>query len=286
MGGIHVDAHMRTSDPRIWAVGDAVEVPHVPGGYPTLVLLAGPANRQGRVAADNIFGRERAFRGVQGTGVVGAFELQIAGTGCNEKRLRRAGVSDYEAVYVHADHHVGYYPGAQPMHVKLLFRRSDGRVLGAQIVGRQEVPRRIDVIAMAIQMEATVYDLAEAELCYSPQYGAPKDPVNLAGMVAANLLQGDCAQAPWSEIEKTDALLLDVRTPKEYLGRRVDGAPNIPLDELRQRLDELPTDREIWAYCSMGKRAYFAVRALEQSGRRAKNLPGGLTTFAALCSAD
>ncbi len=189
-GGIAVDAEMRTDDPHIWAVGDAIEVTDVLTGQEVIVPLAGPANRQGRVAAESICGRARAFRGVQATAVVGVFGLTVATTGASEKGLRRAGVTDVEKVYLHPGHHAGYYPGATPIHLKLLFAPSDGRVLGAQAIGLEGVDKRIDVIAMAIQMGATVRDLAEAELCYAPQFGGAKDPVNLAGMVAVNHLDG------------------------------------------------------------------------------------------------
>jgi NADPH-dependent 2,4-dienoyl-CoA reductase/sulfur reductase-like enzyme len=184
---------MRTSDPRIWAVGDAVEVRNRVTGQWELIPLAGPANRQGRVAADTICGRDAHFDGVQGTAVCGFFDLTVALTGATEKSLRRAGLDDFESIYLHPGNHVGYYPGAQAIHLKLLFRKSDGLVLGAQAVGEEGVARRIDVIATAIQMKATVYDLEEAELCYAPQYGAAKDPVNMAGMIAANVVGGRCA---------------------------------------------------------------------------------------------
>src|SRR5574340_311571 len=182
LGGVRVDQEMRTSDAAIWAVGDMVEVKDVVTGAWALVPLAGPANRQGRIAAEAIAGRHRAFRGVQGTAVCGVFGLTVAMTGATEKSLRRAGITDYERVYLHPAHHVGYYPGARPIALKLLFAKADGRVLGAQAIGEAGVDKRIDVIAMAIQQRATVFDLEEAELSYAPQFGAAKDPVNLAGM--------------------------------------------------------------------------------------------------------
>ena len=194
-GGIRVDSQMRTSDPHIWAVGDAVEAMNSVTGQWELVPLAGPANRQGRVAADAICGRDVHFRGAQGTAVCGFFGLTVALTGATEKALRRSGMEDFQSVYLHAANHVGYYPGAQAIHLKLLFRKSDGLVLGAQAAGENGVERRIDVIAQAIQMKATVFDLEEAELCYAPQYGGAKDSVNFAGMAAARAARR-CAACP------------------------------------------------------------------------------------------
>ncbi len=280
-GGIRVDDSMRTGDPRIWAVGDAVEVRNSITGEWDLVPLAGPANRHGRIAADAICGRASRFRGIQGTAVCGFFGLTAALTGATEKSLRRAGIGDYEAVYLHPGHHAGYYPGARPIHLKLVFRRSDGLILGAQAVGEEGVERRIDVIAMAIQKGATVFDLEEAELCYAPQYGSAKDPVNLAGMLAANAVRGDVALAPWSGLTETAAFVLDVRDPGEVAGNSIDGAVNIPLDQLRDRLAELPRDREIWVACRTGHRSYYACRLLSQNGFRVRNLPGGHESYKA-----
>lgn len=278
LGGIRVDEAMRTSDPHIWAVGDAVEVRDVVTGEWCLAPLAGPANRQGRIAAESICGRPSKFRGVQGTVICGCLGLTAAMTGASEKRLRAAGIADFQAVYLHPGSHAGYYPGARPIHMKLLFSARDGRVLGAQAVGYEGVDKRIDVVAMAIQMRATVADLAEAELCYAPQFGAAKDPVNLAGMIASNVLAGDLPLADWREVERTDALLLDVREPLEFARDHLDGAVNIPLSQLRERYLELPRDREIWVHCAIGQRSYYALRFLAQKGFRVRNLPGGLVT--------
>jgi rhodanese-related sulfurtransferase len=230
------------------------------------------------VAADAICGRSVRFRGVQATAVCGVFGLTVAMTGGNEKTLRRVGMN-YERVYLHPGHHVGYYPGAKPIAMKLLFSPEDGRVLGAQALGEEGVEKRIDVIATAIQNRATVYDLEEAELCYAPQFGAAKDPVNVAGMIAANVLRGDAPLARWEDVPAGAALLLDVREPGEFAAGHVEGAVNIPLPELRRRLGELPRDRELWLYCGVGQRSYYAVRILRQHGFSARNLPGGFKTY-------
>jgi NADPH-dependent 2,4-dienoyl-CoA reductase/sulfur reductase-like enzyme/rhodanese-related sulfurtransferase len=278
-GGIRVDENMRTSDPHIWAVGDAVETRDFITSEWCLVPLAGPANRQGRIAADSICGHESVFRGVQATGIIGVFGLTAAFTGASEKALQRAGITEYEKVYLHPGHHAGYYPGARPIHLKLLFSPDDGRILGAQAVGEEGVARRIDVIASLIQMYGTVFDLEETELCYAPQFGAAKDPVNMAGMIASNFLREDMPLAHWEDLPETHALVLDVREPWEYAAGHVPGALNIPLPQLRARLDELPLDREIWVCCRMGQRSYYAVRILLQRGFSAKNLPGGFVTY-------
>jgi len=281
-GGILVDDTMRTADRHIWAVGDVIEVRDVLTGQELIVPLAGPANRQGRIAAEAIAGRPRLFRGVQATAVVGVFGLTVASTGASEKGLRRSGVTNFQKVYLHPGHHAGYYPGARPIHLKLLFAVPDGRVLGAQAVGLEGVEKRIDVIATTIQKGGTVYDLAETELCYAPQFGGAKDPVNLAGMVAVNYLDGDMPLAAWDRLGEDGELVVDVREPDEHAAGHVPGAINLPLSQLRQRFAELPRDRPIALCCGVGQRAYYATRFLLQHGYRAANLSGGYTTYKAL----
>ncbi|MDD5082423.1 MAG: FAD-dependent oxidoreductase, partial [Dehalococcoidales bacterium] len=279
-GGIRVNDRMKTSDDHIWAVGDAVEVRDFISGEWTVLALAGPANRQGRIAAGTILGRDFTFRGVQATSICGVFGMAIASTGLTENtliRLNKAGRNiAYEKVYLYPGHHASYYPGAGQIAMKIIFSTRDGKVLGAQAVGREGVDKRIDVISTAIQNEATVYDLEEAELCYAPQYGAAKDPINVAGMIAANALRGDGPLVHWEDIKNTNAFILDVRNPSEYVSGHVDRALNIPLNELRSRMHELPPEREIWTYCSVGQRSYYAVRALRLNQFNARNLSGGI----------
>jgi NADPH-dependent 2,4-dienoyl-CoA reductase/sulfur reductase-like enzyme/rhodanese-related sulfurtransferase len=273
-GGIRVDEQMRTSNPDIFAVGDAVEVrDHVTGAW-SLVALAGPANRQGRIAADVIAGRNARFRGTQGTSIIGLFGAAAAWVGASEKTLKRSGDSDYEKVYLYPNSHAGYYPGARPIAMKVLFRKSDGRLLGAQAVGEDGVDKRISVLAMALQMGSTIYDLEEAELCYAPQFGSAKDPVNYAGMMAADVLRGDMPVQHWDVAG--NGLLLDVREPMELAVENVPGAVNIPFPQLRARLGELPRDQEISVICRSGQRAYYATRILLQNGFNARVLSGGM----------
>lgn len=276
-GGIRVDEHMRTSDPHIYAVGDAVEVTDILTGQPMLLALAGPANRQGRIAADVICGRDSRFRGVQGTSICGVFEFAIASTGLSEKALQRHGSIPYEKVYLHPKHHVGYYPDAQTLHLKLLFEKPTGRILGMQAVGRVDVARKVDVVSALIQKGGTVYDLEEAELCYAPQFGAAKDALNYAGFIAANHLRGDLPLSQWDQLP-ADAFLLDVRDADEFAEGHPPGAVNIPLPELRQRLGELPAATPLHVYCGVGQRAYYAVRLLLQRGYEARDISGGWTT--------
>lgn len=281
-GGIRVNEYLQTNDPDIYAVGDAIEVKDVISGDPTQVPLAGPANRQGRIATDNAFGRAVRYRGTQGTAIVGVFGKTAAMTGASEKALRRSN-RPFRKVYVHPVHHAGYYPGAEAMSLKLVFDPETGRVLGAQGAGGAGVDKRIDVLAVAIQAGMTVYDLEEMELAYAPQYGSAKDPINMAGFVAGGLLRGDHPQIDVETVLSAPAgekpFLLDVRTPKEYAAGHIPEAVNIPVDDLRSRLDELPRDRKIAAYCQVGQRGYLATRILLQAGFSAVNVGGGYTTY-------
>ena len=288
-GGIQVDEKMQTSDKNIWAVGDAVEIKNFLTARPNVVPLAGPANRQGRIAADAIMGLDRhthVFRGTQATAVCGVLGLTIASTGLTEKILKDPSLKGpdftYEKIYLHPNQHAGYYPDAKTITLKLIFSKKDGKILGAQAVGLAGVAKRIDVISMAIQKNATVFDLEEAELCYAPQYGSAKDPVNLAGMIAANVLRGHVSVGHWENLPAADPMILDVRDADEFEKQRLRGAVNIPLNDLRSRVSELPVDREIWTYCKVGQRSYYGSRILAQSGLKVKNISGGILMHGAV----
>jgi NADPH-dependent 2,4-dienoyl-CoA reductase/sulfur reductase-like enzyme/rhodanese-related sulfurtransferase len=273
-GGFRVDDQMRTSNPDIFAVGDAVEVKDFITGQYTLIPLAGPANRQGRIVADVLCGRNSRYRGTQGTSICKIFDGTIAQTGVSEKILKNLGDTDYEKVYTYPNSHAGYYPGAKLLVLKTLFRKSDGKLLGAQVLGEEGVPKRIDSFAMAIQMGGTIYDLEESELCYAPSYSSAKDPVNFAGMVAADVLRDDMPIVHWDAVES--GFLLDVRNPQELEVETVPGTLNIPLPQLRSRLSELPRGKEIFVICRSAQRAYLATRILLQNGFKAKNISGGM----------
>ena len=277
-GGIRVDEQMRTSEPDIFAVGDAVEVKDFVTGDWSLIALAGPANRQGRIAADVIAGRDARYRGTQGTSVIGLFGAAAAWVGASRKTLERRGDTDFEEIDLFPNSHAGYYPGAKPIAMKVLFRKSNGRLLGAQAVGFDGVDKRISVLAAYLQMGATVHDLAQAELCYAPQFGSAKDPVNFAGMMAGDVLHGDMPLSHWPSA--STGFVLDVRQPPELAVEAVAGAVNIPLPELRQRLGELPRDREIHVVCRSGQRAYYATRILLQNGFKARTVSGGMLSLA------
>jgi NADPH-dependent 2,4-dienoyl-CoA reductase/sulfur reductase-like enzyme/rhodanese-related sulfurtransferase len=281
LGGIRVNEHLQTNDPNIWAVGDAIEVCDRVTGAWSLVPLAGPANRQGRIAAENMFGRASRYLGTWGTAILRLFNLSAGCTGATEKTLRKASIQ-FQALHLHPDSHAGYYPGSERIAMKILFAPDTGKLLGAQAVGRDGVDKRIDVLATALQAGMTMSDLAELELAYAPPFGSAKDPVNLAGMAAQNVLAGDVELAQWTEVATLDpqrSVLLDVRRPDEYARGHIPGSLHIPLDELRRRLDELPRDRELVIHCLSGQRSYFACRILAQQGFRVRNLTGSYRTW-------
>lgn len=282
-GGIRVSEHLQTSDPNIWAVGDAIEVRDANIGGWSLVALAGPANRQGRIAAENIFGRSSKYHGTWGTAVLRLFGLTAGCTGVNEKTLLAAGLP-YQALHLHPGSHAGYYPGAEPIAIKILFAPDTGKLLGAQAVGGDGVDKRIDVFATALKAGMTVHDLAELELAYAPPFGSAKDPVNLAGMAAQGVLNGDVSLTQWHEVAALDpaeTLLLDVRHNDERAKGFIPGSIHIPLDALRGRHSELPRDRRIVVYCQSGQRSYFACRLLAQNGFEVSNLTGAWRTWSA-----
>ena len=276
-GGVVVNEQMLSSDPNIYAVGDLVQTIDAISHKPTQIPLAGPANRQGRIAADCIAGKTASYRGTQGTAVVGLFNQVAAATGASEKALRAQNVP-FAKVYVHPNQRAGYYPGAKSLTLKLLFQPSDGKILGAQAVGQDGVDKRIDAIAVAIQGGLTVYDLEEMELCYAPPFGSAKDPVNMAGFVAANMLRGDHPQVSVEDL-RPEMNLIDVRTHSEFAAGHIPGAQHIPLDNLRERLDEVSSDKEAIVYCQVGLRGYLATRILLQKGFKVRNLSGGYKTF-------
>jgi NADPH-dependent 2,4-dienoyl-CoA reductase/sulfur reductase-like enzyme/rhodanese-related sulfurtransferase len=282
-GGIKVDPHMRTSDPHIFAAGDAVEVAHTVMPEAWLIPLAGPANRQGRVAAENLCGRSTTYASTQGTSIVKAFDMAAGGTGATEKGLLRA-KKPYGKAYIHPSAHAGYYPAAKTLSIKVLFDPEDGRLLGAQVAGFDGVDKRIDVFALAIRAGLTVFDLEYQELAYAPPFGSAKDPVNMAGFVASNILCGD-AKVWYAEEypgKTAGALIIDVREREEFETGHIPDAIHIPLGELRRRIGELPADRPLRLYCQVGFRSYLAYRLLIQRGfADVSSLSGGLTTFAA-----
>lgn len=278
-GSIKVDATMRTSDPDIYAVGDAVEVTNVVTGSPALIALAGPANKQGRIAADNICGRESEFGGSQGSSVLKLFELDAASTGLTLTAARGAEI-DAEAVILSPANHATYYPDAETMTLKVVFERGTGRILGGQAVGRGGVDKRIDVLAVAIRARMTAADLTELDLAYAPPYSSAKDPVNMAGFMIENILDGLVDQVTWDEAlelvtEDGDAILLDTRTAGERSRGGIEGALHIPVDELREHLQELPRDKRLLVFCASGLRSYVACRILSQHGFACANVSGG-----------
>jgi NADPH-dependent 2,4-dienoyl-CoA reductase/sulfur reductase-like enzyme/rhodanese-related sulfurtransferase len=284
-GGIQVDEYMRTSDPFIYAVGDAVQVKHFVTGQAVLIPLAGPASRQGRLVADNIAASPVKYKGVQGTAIAKIMDLTVAVTGVNEKILRRAGI-EHLACYTHPDDHAAYYPGSRQMSIKLLFSPGEGKILGAQVVGYQGVDKCIDVLATALRAKMNVFDLQELELAYAPPFSSAKSPVNMLGYVASNILRKEVEAVRWKQVEQLlagSAVLVDVRADKELAkSGAVAGALHIPLDELRDRLAEIPEDREVLAYCQAGQRSYVANRILRQKGYKVKNISGGYRSYEAL----
>ena len=287
-GSIVVNERMETSQPDIYAVGDAVEVRHFVTGKPALIALAGPANKQGRIAADNICGGNSVFRGSQGSSVLKLFDMTIAATGINEKQAKDAGIA-YEKTVTFSASHATYYPGSTDMTIKVLYEKDCGRVLGAQIVGFEGVDKRIDVLATAIRAGMTGGDLAELDLAYAPPYSSAKDPVNMAGFVWENIHRGLVRQFHWDQVAALprdgSVTLLDTRTEKEYAGGHIPGAINIPLDSLRERLGELDRAKPVYVNCYSGLRSYLACRILSGNGFACYNLSGGYR-FYALNSAD
>ncbi|MBK8793816.1 MAG: FAD-dependent oxidoreductase [Holophaga sp.] len=280
-GGILVDDQMRTSDPAIFAVGDAVETKDFVSGDPVLIPLAGPANRQGRIAAEVILGRNSSYKATQGTSICKVFDLSFAMTGLSEVMLSRKAIP-YRRIYVHPADHATYYPGAHPITLKLLFDPKNGRILGAQAVGVAGVDKRIDVIAVALRAGLTVHDLEDLELCYAPPFGSAKDAVNMAGFVASNVIRGDTELWEPEELATLgeNQLLLDVRTFQENGHGSIPGAICTPVDELRDRLEDLPREKELLVFCQVGLRGYIAGRLLSQHGFRVRNLSGGYRRYA------
>ncbi|EKL18685.1 FAD-dependent oxidoreductase [Vibrio cholerae] len=281
LGGIWVNEQMQTSDPAIYAVGDAVEEKDFVTGKQTLVPLAGPANRQGRMAADNMLGRNESYQGTQGTAICKIFDLAVASTGKNEKQLKREGIA-YEKVYVHTASHASYYPGAEVVSFKMLFDPQTGKIFGAQAVGKDGIDKRIDVMAVAQRAGMTVEQLQHLELTYAPPFGSAKDVINQAAFVATNLIKGDAKAIHFDEIDNLtdEQVLLDVRNPMELQNMGyLPGAINIPVDQLRQHMNELPKDKEIVIYCQVGLRGNVAYRQLVNNGFKARNLIGGYRTY-------
>jgi peroxiredoxin family protein/rhodanese-related sulfurtransferase/TusA-related sulfurtransferase len=276
---------MLTSDPHIYALGDAAAVAHIISGKEVNLPLAGPASKQARIVADHICGRDVAFAGVQGTSIVKVFDLTVASTGLNTDQLKELGLP-FQNALIHASNHAGYYPEASPLAIKLLFS-PEGKIYGAQIVGLEGVDKRIDVIATAIRGGMSVYDLEKLELAYAPPYGSSRDPINIVGFLAGNILRGDLKTVDWDAVDTLDRsayTLLDVRNPEELTIGMIEGAINIPLPELRARVKEIPRSKKVLVYCQVGQRGYFASRILTQHGLDAANLNGGYKTYShAVC---
>jgi len=282
-GGIQVNDYLQTSDENIYALGDAIEVKDYMTGDPTMIPLAGPANRQGRIVANNIYGRKEKYNGTLGTSVAKIFDLTVATTGNNEKLLQQKGIP-YEVIHIHPASHATYYPGAHPISLKVIFDRETGKIYGAQAVGRVGVEKRIDVIATAIHGELTVFDLADLELSYAPPYSSAKDPVNMVGYVAENMVRDGMEMVQWHEIDQLledGGVLIDVRGPKGFAQGAIKGSIHIPLPELRDRLEEIPKDKQIYTSCRSGLDSYVAARILANNGYKVKNLNGSWLTYRA-----
>lgn len=286
-GAVKVNEHLQTSDPAIYAVGDCIEVTHGVTKTPAFIPLAGPANRQGRVAADNICGIPSRYKATYGTAIVRVFSLTAACTGANEKLLAKAGIP-YQALHLHPNSHASYYPGAHPLALKVIYNPKTGALLGAQAVGKDGADKRIDVLAVAIQAGLTIEDLVDLELCYAPPFGSAKDPVNLAGMIGDNVQHERVSVAQWSDVEKLaqTAQLVDVRDPAEVAKGSIPGAIHIPLNDLRSRLAELPKEKELLVFCQSGQRSYNACRILLQHGYACRNLSGAYKTWSTTLPLD
>lgn len=277
---IAVDDHFQTSDPSIYAIGDVIEVKDFVTGQPTVIPLAWPANRQGRLLADHLNGKAVSYKGTMGTSVAKVFELTVAASGSNEKTLKRLGMP-YEVVHIHPNSHAGYYPGASPLDLKLLFS-PEGKILGVQAIGMEGVEKRVDVVATAMKLGATVYDLPDLELAYAPPYSSAKDPVNYAGYVASNVLEGTAQTFQWHEVDalmEEGAYLLDVREEFELATGVLDKSHQMAWGQLRDRMHELPKDETIYVFCQVGQRGYNASRILKEHGFQVKNLDGGFKTY-------
>jgi CoA-disulfide reductase len=283
-GGIQVNEYLQTMDPSIFAIGDAIEVKDYINGNAAMIPLAGPANRQGRIVANNIYGKNEKYKGTLGTSIAKVFDLTVAATGINEKQLKQLG-KNYQAVHIHPSSHAGYYPGAAPIALKLLFNPEDGSIYGAQAVGEDGVDKRIDVIATAIKGDLNVFDLTEVELSYAPPFSSAKDPVNMAGYVATNIMNGDVETVQWNKIDEiveNGGLLIDVREPIEREMGFIKGSINIPLGEIRDRLNEISKDKTVYVSCQVGLRGYLASRILSENGYGVKNLDGGWKTYSSV----
>ena len=280
-GYIVVNDNMRTSDSDIYAVGDAIQINNLITHKKTAVPLAGPANRQGRIAADNIAGRDSKYKGALGTAVLQVFSKTAAQTGLTERQLNALEI-EYEKIYVHPKNHAGYYPEAQAIAMKLIFDKKDGKILGAQAVGGPGTEKRIDILSTVIYFGGTVYDLQDLELCYAPPFSCARDCVNMAGFVASNVHSGEVKLCQWNETEKLKSnggIIVDVRPPESFEEGHIEGSINIPLGQLRSRLDELPKDKQICVHCQVGFSSYLAYRILTHNGFNVINLNGGYDTY-------